>query len=297
MDKINFENLPSTNTPLDADTLNDMQSNIEKSVVAVGKTQPSTSEKVWIKKGKNLFDKTKTINGLNISSDGYLSADANSAMNYVKVNPGVTYTLSSNANRQWVITTSNVKPYIGQTGLTRTITSGTSTQVTIPSGHTYLYVRHYPSNNENNLTQNIQVEQGTLATTYEAYVPNKINTKNSAGTFENVYDEEDIPNIDTSRWTEIMLGYRYVNDKIVVYAGTVVTSFSNGVLTLNVTNLGLAERPDTVQLTANSLRYALRYDYDSSTATRLKIEVINNGSVYTYTGNVRFSMTVYGKLA
>ena len=54
MEKINFQDLPSTDTPIKASTLNTMQSNIEESCVAVSPTQPETNEKVWIQKGKNL---------------------------------------------------------------------------------------------------------------------------------------------------------------------------------------------------------------------------------------------------
>lgn len=66
MDKINFENLPSTNTPLDANTLNGMQSNIEKSVVAIGSSAPSTNENVWLQIGTSIPKKIMIKNSNNV---------------------------------------------------------------------------------------------------------------------------------------------------------------------------------------------------------------------------------------
>lgn len=52
MDKRTFEDLPSTNTPVNASNLNGMQSDIEKSVAYIGTTSPNTSENLWIKVGQ-----------------------------------------------------------------------------------------------------------------------------------------------------------------------------------------------------------------------------------------------------
>lgn len=286
MEKINFENLPSENTPINQDNLNLMQSNIEKSVVAVGKTQPSTSENVWIKKGKNLFNKNNVLNGYRFGSDGAPFADSNyCASDFIQVNNNIQYTIN------WNIETRECVCYYDEN---KTFISRNVSEKTFTTPANCKYIRASVANSSIN---SAQIEQGSISTTYEAYIKKEILVKNGNGVFEEFFDESDIPNVDTSRWTKTLLGYRYTNGNNVVYAGTVVASFSSGSVNFDITNLGLAERPDTVQLTANSLRYPLRYDYDNSTATRLKIEVINNGSVYSYTGNVRFSMTVYGKLA
>lgn len=62
MEKINFQDLPNTNIPIKASTLNTMQSNIEESCVAVSPTQPETNEKVWIDNENNII-KTKNDDG------------------------------------------------------------------------------------------------------------------------------------------------------------------------------------------------------------------------------------------
>lgn len=62
MEKINFQDLPNTDTPIKANTLNKMQFNIEESCVAVSPTQPETNEKVWIDNENNII-KTKNNDG------------------------------------------------------------------------------------------------------------------------------------------------------------------------------------------------------------------------------------------
>ena len=66
MDKINFQNGV---TKVNADTFNTFQNNVEKSAVVVSPTQPATNEKVWFKKGKNLFNKNNFV-----SIESYINA-------------------------------------------------------------------------------------------------------------------------------------------------------------------------------------------------------------------------------
>lgn len=62
MDKINFQNLPSTTTPLSAQNLNQLQTNVENAIkdagVVVSATEPSSSNKkrVWKQHSKNLLN-------------------------------------------------------------------------------------------------------------------------------------------------------------------------------------------------------------------------------------------------
>lgn len=178
MNKINFENLPSTNTPLNADNLNDMQSNIEKSVVAIGKTQPSTNENVWIKKGKNLFDKNNVLNGYRFSSDGALYADSDfSATDYIEVNSGTQYTVSWAIQIvQCVCYYDENKNFISRNGSEKTFTT--------PANCRYIRASVATAN-----INSAQIEQGTQ-TTYEPYVEKEIFVKNDNGVFEKFYSEK-----------------------------------------------------------------------------------------------------------
>lgn len=286
MDKINFENLPSTKTPLDADNLNDMQSNIEKSVVAVGSSAPSTGENVWLKKGKNLFNKDILLSNVNISSSGEITADSNSGIHYVTVEAGVTYTIFSNVNRQWVLSTSNAKPYLGQTGLTRTIVSGTSTQITIPAGHTYLYIRHYPSNNENNLTQNVQVEQGLTATSYEPYVEKEILVKNGNGVFEKFYSEDNL-NHENYSLGEQKIG-TWIDGKPLYRKTVQVTNTSfvagNNNIPHNIDNLKLCIKVEAVKNSSVIVPY-INLTNDNKINTATFVTGVNNTNIILRVAN------------
>lgn len=215
MEKINFENLPSTNTPLDADTLNGMQSNIEKSVVAVGKTQPSTSENVWIKKGKNLFDLKKLINsrtnhGTNqwtSSSLKFVSAGNYSFSRNVYTIPAELLnkqvTLSFNAVSSTNVSSDTIRNsiFISTTGdesgdvliqaLTTTNTRYTVTFTpTIQNLQITLYATLSDAITQVTMTiSDIQLEQNSTATTFEPYIKKEILVKNNNGVFEKFLGE------------------------------------------------------------------------------------------------------------
>lgn len=99
----------------------------------------------------------------------------------------------------------------------------------------------------------------------------------------------------SQRWRQILLGFKYsFNNKNVVYAGTEVANFTNGVVNIDISDLNLSARPDAVQITPNSRLYSIRYDFDNSSAQSIRVEIFNNGQTYNYNGNVRFSITIYG---
>jgi predicted acylesterase/phospholipase RssA len=50
MTRIRFEDLPSTNTPRNAENLNKLNN------VVISPTEPTTGEEVWIQRGKNLIN-------------------------------------------------------------------------------------------------------------------------------------------------------------------------------------------------------------------------------------------------
>lgn len=187
MEKINFENLPSTNTPLDADTLNEMQENIEKSVVAVGPTEPSTNEKVWLKKGRNLYNpKSAYITGTNSQDISYI---------YKDIEVGKPYTFSA-TDYTWV----QIKTYnssnqlVRHTDIAENIKTAT---ITIESGEVYIETIFnggidWRTSIENVDFSSVQLEQNLTATTHENYVEKEILIKNNNGVFEKFYNEEEI---------------------------------------------------------------------------------------------------------
>lgn len=83
MQKITFENLPSTNTPLSASNLNTMQSNIETEIdnhsIVVSATEPTTDRKpLWLKHGSNVDDEMYILN-----NNTYESFEPSGSSSYV----------------------------------------------------------------------------------------------------------------------------------------------------------------------------------------------------------------------
>ena len=101
MDKINWTN---GQTPLNQTNLNQMQTNIEKSAVAISSTQPNTGEKVWIKKGKNLLNKNKLQNGAITANSTDSALDPNSrayTTEWIECLSNKSYTLSNGNRNRW----------------------------------------------------------------------------------------------------------------------------------------------------------------------------------------------------
>lgn len=203
MDKINFENLPSTNTPLSASNLNTMQSNIEKSVVAVGSTQPSTGENVWIKKGKNLIDASKIMFGTVAAGTGAYSYLGYAAVtDYIYVGGGYynyhLFNAGSGSNRIIIF---RVVGYDANKGYlwdnsNLEVTDGTFNATTTKYVRICFAIYGFQGISSLDTIRNAQpqLEVGTTATTYEAYMPKKIYTKNVNDGFEEFYNEDNKEN-------------------------------------------------------------------------------------------------------
>lgn len=174
MDKKIFEDLPSTKTPINSSNLNEMQSNIEKSVVIISATEPTTSERVWIKKSKNLFNKDNIIldyrlgsDGLEISHSGYFASE------FIEVQENVNYVTNyeiTAATRRIAFYDSN-KAFISDNTSSKTFVT--------PANTCYLRLA-----GEQTLLDTAQLEQGTTSTSYEAYIEPKIYLKSENGVFE-----------------------------------------------------------------------------------------------------------------
>lgn len=148
--------------------------------VAVDSTQPTTTEKVWIKKGKNLFNKNNVINGYRFGSDGSLYAASDfSVTDFIEVNSSTQYTVS------WVIQTVQCVCYYD---VNKNFISRNSFEKPFTTPANCKYIR------ASVLTADInsaQIEQGSQ-TTYEPYVEKEILVKNDNGVFEKFYNEEEI---------------------------------------------------------------------------------------------------------
>ena len=121
-----FEDLPSTNTPINAENLNQ----IKDKLVVVSSTEPTgdNREKVWTQKGKNLY------NPQNAYVTGNLSQ--NIGLIYRDIKVGQPYTFSA-TNYSWV----SVKTYNSANELIREVGNTELTkEVTITIQDTEVYV-------------------------------------------------------------------------------------------------------------------------------------------------------------
>ena len=96
MNKINFVN--NSAPDLSAETLNQIQNNMEEVGVAVSPTEPTTNEKVWIQRGKNIFNPKTDIeltNSFRECEGGTIVSSVNHCGLKIKVNPNTSYVTHS----------------------------------------------------------------------------------------------------------------------------------------------------------------------------------------------------------
>lgn len=154
----------------------------ELSTVAVSATQPITNKKVWFKIGKNKFDKSRYIENI---------ATGASRTKNLKLEPNTVYTMSSNMPK----TSSNTADLFFASGCnasvstdangvwdgqSRTVTSDENGYVTVA------YRKQSTSQKPNLMDAWYQIEQGSTATEYEAYIEPTIYTKNDNGVYEEI---------------------------------------------------------------------------------------------------------------
>lgn len=231
MDKINFQNGV---TKVNADTFNTFQNNIEESVVAVSPTQPTTNEKVWFKKGKNKFDKSRYIKNIGTGE---------SRTENLKLEPNTVYTMSSNMSK----TSSNTADLFFAPGYNASVTADangvwngqTRTVTSDENGYvTVAYRKQSTSQAPSLIDAWYQIEQGSTATTYEEYIEPVICVKNNNNVYEEfIKKEEDTGWINLELRPEVSVGtigvigqvpqYRKIGNHVFV-RGQISTTWTSG---------------------------------------------------------------------
>lgn len=226
MNKINFVN--NSEPALSAENLNQMQNNMEKAGVIVSSTEPTTNEKVWIQKGKNLFNSNSIIwftnctnnNGTIIQS----TADTNSYLRW-KIQTFLNGEYVSNPE---VI----LKNDIGKVSLKFTkdnsfnqIAIGLNGSVIdtlvgldisdLINEEAYVISFEIINTTQGSVSwNNIQLEQGSTATDYEKYIDKKIYCKNDNGEFEEFVNASQIENRIMSFDVNLANGETYTNENL-----------------------------------------------------------------------------------
>ena len=194
MTRIRFEDLPSTNTPRNAENLNKLNN------VVISPTEPTTGEEVWIQKGDNLL--SGIIEGYTLDGNGGVTAyNGAYVTKFIEVQPNTSYISSgfTNTYKEWY-----------DENFTK-ISNVTDNPAISPSNAKYLRM------NGTGSTGNLQIKQGETATSYEQYIDKKIYTKNNNGVYENFYDETNLQNYSISEqkigtWIDGKPLYRKVFD-------------------------------------------------------------------------------------
>ena len=159
---------------------------LSKAEVYVGAEEPTTGEKVWFRKGKNHFNgELKAGTFLNGVPNTEMSTTRIRNTEYIGVKNNTDYTISAKYSKTLQINVmiyDEDKKFIKEVGWNNVPYTFTTTDTT-----KYIMFALRESSNANITTKDIteiQLEQGSKATTYEAYIEQKIFVRNSNGAYE-----------------------------------------------------------------------------------------------------------------
>jgi hypothetical protein len=187
MTRIRFEDLPSRNTPRNAENLNKLNN------VVISPTEPTTGEEVWLKKSNNLLNVGSSF-VVNTSRDIYMPLEAGTYTLYV----GSTTTTSPSATCHIGFTNATGGKFLIkylEKGSNKKITftlDQDAVQLTIWSGDYWNQSKDYSTT-----FNNLMLVKGDVELPYGAYVDKKIYVKNDNGVYDKFYDETNLENYST----------------------------------------------------------------------------------------------------
>ena len=183
-----FENLPNTTTPLHKDNLNKLND------IKVSPTEPSTGEKVWIKKGKNLIKSFTPGFFYNYINNTYETGTPFSTSEYIDVVVGETYVFSHALNSVGGYIACFDENFLEPLNNDTVLTPFTITNVNCKK------IRCISYDSGGNPSQNetwMQLEANSQATSYEPYIPEEMYIKNSNNMYEEFFSpDEKLDKID-----------------------------------------------------------------------------------------------------
>lgn len=208
--------------------------------VIVSSTEPQgrNRKKVWFRKGKQLFNKDNANILLGFSSLNPKTFISNNSVKSIVINCSskTTYTVSKIKSARFNVASydKEIAPGVASTNI---VENSNETKLTITTGDKdkYLCVYYYNSANdtltEAEIRNSIQIEAGTIATPYEAYVENKMFVKNSNDVYEEFIKKEDEISINETPFTAnegYTIDLQYINKQGKHYWGTVVLHKNSG---------------------------------------------------------------------
>ena len=257
--KQTWQDLPNTTTPITASRLNHMEDGIEANDVngiVVSATEPSTDRrKVWLQKGKNLFDISVNSLSVGLWSSGNVIA-ANSSGYYVvcPIEGGKTYTISKKNTTGGIYCASTATyPKDGTTKVDawQGASDVNSLVYQTSSNAKYLFIGLFggsPTDAQKaQCIEELMVEQGSTATTYEAYIKPEMYAKNT----NNVYESVDLRKEEICLLGEQKIG-TWINGKT-LYKKTVARAVSaNTNVNVPLSDFGINNTYDVIIDMGNS---------------------------------------------
>ena len=210
--------------------------------VIVSPTEPTTGEEVWVQTCRNLFIPSITKKGYYIKASGSLVYNADDRYfinNYMEIEPDTVYTAGETVNsfggyHVWYDADKNFISSFNQP-------NGFSVTVTSPSNAKYIRFSLYndTSTSGHSLGSDLDSFQFVKGTTVPEYTANfkgsKIYVNDNAGSYEEIYDSEAIPEIEQyvlPPATASTLGGIKVGDNLTIDADGTLHAQSGGSTTV-----------------------------------------------------------------
>lgn len=178
-----------------------------QTIVSPKETTGDKREKVWMQKGKNIFNKNNyyLFNGW-VDMDGKFTGNINAKLVYINCLPNTQYTVSREILEaiNFRVGSGSIVPVSGGTA-EQVINGSGLAEVTLTTKENdkYIYVYlHYDGDSSysvEELVDKLQIEQGENATEYEAYVEPTIYVKNGNGVYEEFINKEKILEVYSTR--------------------------------------------------------------------------------------------------
>ena len=213
----NEEEAPSSAKVIFEDKDFEEISTLSKSEVYVGAEEPITGEKVWFRKGKNHFNgELKAGTFLNGVPNTEMSTTRIRNTEYIGVKNNTDYTISAKYSKILQINVmiyDEDKKFIKEVGWNNVPYTFTTTDTT-----KYIMFALRESSNANITTKDItevQVEPGSKATSYEAYIEPQIFVRNSNGVYEEfIKKQEDIYSTEEQKTNKVWIDGKPLYKKV-----------------------------------------------------------------------------------
>ena len=271
----NEEEAPSSAKIIVEDDDFEESAGLSKAEVYVGAEEPTTGEKVWFRKGKNLFDKSNIYNIL-YNNETIAENSAWGMSDFIKVSSNTKYTMSSTLSSGQ--TTGQIQ--INEFDESKKYITSTFSNVTLLEFTTNVTTKYLRIGYRVDRQENIMLEQGNY-TSYERYIEPQIFVRNSNGVYEE-FIKNNIKEISFTKNDANAIFYEsvYATENEVQICGDIRYSYTSGTnlkaFTIDSKYLPIINNED------NKLRYPISTDKGSNGYA----EVNPSGEVYIHTNGV-----------